>query len=58
DLPGNYDDVVIVQQLSSDETAEGVQEEYDNVKNVREYMSDMFDCDDVEEDPGKQGGAV
>ncbi|RXN37807.1 scavenger receptor cysteine-rich type 1 M130-like protein [Labeo rohita] len=47
ELSGNYDDVVIVQQLCNDKTdtfiAEGVQEEYDDVNNVREYMSDMFD---------------
>ncbi|XP_042578556.1 scavenger receptor cysteine-rich type 1 protein M130-like, partial [Cyprinus carpio] len=55
--PENYDDVVIIQQFSNDK-AEAVQEEYDDVKNVREYMSDMFDYDDVEEDPGKQAGAV
>ncbi|XP_026118466.1 scavenger receptor cysteine-rich type 1 protein M130-like [Carassius auratus] len=54
DLPENYDDVVIVRQLSSDKP-EGVHEEYDDVKNVSEYMSDMFDYDDVEEEPGKTG---
>ncbi|RXN05519.1 scavenger receptor cysteine-rich type 1 M130-like protein [Labeo rohita] len=57
DLPGNYDDVLIIQQFSNDK-AEGVQEEYDDVKNVGEYMTDMFDYDDVEEDPGKQTGTV
>ncbi|XP_016431522.1 antigen WC1.1-like, partial [Sinocyclocheilus rhinocerous] len=57
DLPENYDDVVIIGQFSNDK-AEGVREEYDDVKNVREYMSDMFDYDDVEEEPGKQGGTV
>ncbi|RXN32973.1 scavenger receptor cysteine-rich type 1 M130-like protein [Labeo rohita] len=41
DEPENYDDVVIIPQFSSDK-AEGVQEEYDDVKNVREYRSDMF----------------
>ncbi|XP_026097796.1 deleted in malignant brain tumors 1 protein-like, partial [Carassius auratus] len=57
DLPENYDDVIIIRQFSND-NKEGVQEEYDDVKNVSEYMSDMFDYDDVEEDPGKQTGAV
>ncbi|XP_016412850.1 scavenger receptor cysteine-rich type 1 protein M130-like [Sinocyclocheilus rhinocerous] len=60
DLPENYDDVVIVPQFCNDKAvatfiSEGVQEEYDDVKNVREYMSDMFDYDDVEEDPVKRG---
>ncbi|XP_043093899.1 antigen WC1.1-like [Puntigrus tetrazona] len=56
DLPENYDDVIIIKQLSNDK-AEGVQEEYDDVKNVGEYMRDMLDYDDVEEDPEKQSGA-
>ncbi|XP_073693843.1 scavenger receptor cysteine-rich type 1 protein M130-like [Garra rufa] len=52
----HYDDIVIIRQFSNDK-ADGVQEDYDDVKNVREYMSDMFaDYDDVEEDPGKQAG--
>ncbi|XP_048012181.1 scavenger receptor cysteine-rich type 1 protein M130-like [Megalobrama amblycephala] len=53
----NYDDVIFVQQFSNDK-ADGVQEDYDDVKNAREYMSDMFDYDDVGEEPGKQGGTV
>ncbi|RXN36778.1 scavenger receptor cysteine-rich type 1 M130-like protein [Labeo rohita] len=57
DEPENYDDVVIIPQFSSDK-AGGVQEEYDDVKNVREYRSDMFDYDDVEDDPEKQTGTV
>ncbi|RXN24632.1 E3 ubiquitin- ligase TRIM39-like protein [Labeo rohita] len=57
DLPRNYDGVVIVKQLSNDKT-DGVQEEYDDVVNVREHTSDMFDYDDVEEDPGKQRGTT
>uniref|UniRef100_A0A9J8A328 SRCR domain-containing protein n=1 Tax=Cyprinus carpio carpio TaxID=630221 RepID=A0A9J8A328_CYPCA len=51
-LPEDYDDVVIIRQFSSDK-AEGVLEEYDDVKNVTEYMCDIFDYDDVEEEPGK-----
>ncbi|XP_067248166.1 uncharacterized protein [Chanodichthys erythropterus] len=47
DLAENYDDVVIVCQFSNDKKgtfiSEGVQEEYDDVKNVGENMSDMFD---------------
>ncbi|XP_050957589.1 uncharacterized protein LOC127158552 [Labeo rohita] len=46
DLPENYDDVVIVRQFCSDKTgvatfiSEGVQEEYDDVKNVcRRYTT-------------------
>ncbi|RXN12588.1 scavenger receptor cysteine-rich type 1 M130-like protein [Labeo rohita] len=42
DSPRNYDGVVIVKQLSNDKT-DGVQEENDDVKNEREYTSDMFD---------------
>ncbi|RXN04182.1 scavenger receptor cysteine-rich type 1 M130-like protein [Labeo rohita] len=47
DLPRNYDGVVIVKQLSNDKTAntftsDGVQEEYDDVINVREHTRDMF----------------
>ncbi|XP_048012237.1 scavenger receptor cysteine-rich type 1 protein M130-like [Megalobrama amblycephala] len=57
DLAENYDDVIIIQQFSNDKK-EDDQEEYDDVKNVRENMSDMFDYDDVEEDPGKHGSAV
>ncbi|XP_026065349.1 scavenger receptor cysteine-rich type 1 protein M130-like [Carassius auratus] len=53
DIPGDYDDVIIVPQFCNDK-AEGVQEEYDDVKNVREYMSDI-DYDDVEDNPIKQG---
>ncbi|XP_051745874.1 uncharacterized protein LOC127510412 [Ctenopharyngodon idella] len=56
-LSGNYDDVIIVQQFSNDK-ADGVQEDYDDVKSVREYMSDLIDYDDVGEEPGKQGGTV
>ncbi|KAL1275577.1 hypothetical protein QQF64_035200 [Cirrhinus molitorella] len=48
ELPDNYDDVVIVPQFCSDK-AEGVQEEYEDMKNVREYMSDISDYDDVEQ---------
>ncbi|XP_048012194.1 antigen WC1.1-like [Megalobrama amblycephala] len=62
DFAENNDDVVIVRQFSNDKKdtfiSEGVQEEYDDVKNVGEYMSDMFDYDDVEEDPGKHGRTV
>ncbi|XP_051974380.1 scavenger receptor cysteine-rich type 1 protein M130-like [Xyrauchen texanus] len=57
DIPENYDDVVIMRQFSNNKT-EGVQEEYDDVRNVSEDVRNLFDYDDVGNVPAKHGGTV
>ncbi|XP_051543949.1 deleted in malignant brain tumors 1 protein-like [Myxocyprinus asiaticus] len=57
DIPENYDDVVIVRHLSNNKT-EGVQEEYDDVRDVSEDVRNLFDYDDVGKVPGKHEETV
>nr|XP_021327209.1 antigen WC1.1-like [Danio rerio] len=55
DLPENYDDVIVVRQLSNDKAESD--EDYSDL-DVREYASDMFGYDDVGEEPEKQEANV
>lgn len=53
----SYDDVIINGQ-NFQGVIERVQEEYDDVKNDSEDVTNLLDYDDVGEEPNKVGGTV
>ncbi|XP_026097112.1 antigen WC1.1-like [Carassius auratus] len=55
DAPENYDDAMINRRISQGVT-ERVQEEYDDVINVSEDVTNLLNHDDVEEESNKEGG--